>query len=307
MRARLRVGTRGSPLARAQTSIVVASLSRRRAAPRFEIVPIVPSGDRALRSGASPDFTDALDRALLDGRIDLAVHSAKDLPSTLDPRLTLAACPDRADPRDALVLRGRRPRSRLARGGRVGSSSPRRRAQLLRWRRDLDVVEIRGNVGRRLDLVGRGDVDAAVLAVAGLARLGRSAEIARILPTRGFLPAPAQGALAVLTRTDAPELRRLVGGIDRPIVRACVLAERQVADTLRADCRMPLAALATPRRNVLTLRAEVLDPSGRTSVRYRAQGSAARAVDLGREVGAHLLGQGAQELARGEEPSGSLP
>jgi hydroxymethylbilane synthase len=297
VRVRLRVGTRGSPLARAQTSIVVDSLTRRRGPVGFEIVPIVPSGDRSLRPGASPDFTDALDRALLDGRIDLAVHSAKDLPSTLDPRLTLAACPDRRDPRDALVVRGRRSRATVARGGRVGSSSPRRRAQLLRWRPDLEVVEIRGNVGRRLDLVDRGEVDAAVLAVAGLERLGRSEAIARILSTGRFLPAPAQGALAVLTRTDAPELGRLVGEIDRPAVRACVVAERQVADTLHADCRMPLAALATSHRGVLALRAEVLHPSGRGSVRARAQGPATRAADLGRDAGARLLDQGARELA----------
>ncbi|MGI0151310.1 MAG: hydroxymethylbilane synthase, partial [Thermoplasmata archaeon] len=200
MTERVRVGTRRSPLARAQAGSVLSRLGRAHPGVRFEPVLIDTSGDRDRSTGGSPDFTDAIDRRLLRGEIDLAVHSAKDLPAELDRRLEILACPRRADPRDCLVA-GRIPRARLPRGARVGSSSLRRRAQLLRWRADLRVVEIRGNVDTRIGWVRSGSIDAAILAVAGLARLGRTGDVDRILPTSKFLPAPAQGALAVVGRS----------------------------------------------------------------------------------------------------------
>ncbi len=297
MTVSLRVGTRRSPLARAQTSSVVDLLARAAPRTRFRVVPLDASGDRDRAPGGSPDFTDTLDRALLEGRLDVAVHSAKDLPVELDPRLEIVACPRRADARDCLVVGPERP-GPLPRGARVGSSSLRRRAQLLRWRPDLSVVEIRGNVDRRVRLVGAGEIDAAILAVAGLARLGRSREIRRILPTSAFLPAPAQGALAVVARAADPSMRTLVGRINDAPTRAAVAAERAFAAALGGDCRTPLGALASLRGSRLTVTGEVLAPDGRRSLRRRQGGPRAESAAVGRRLGEELVRLGALDLVR---------
>ena len=296
MTERLRVGTRGSRLAWTQTESVIAELSRVARGLRFEAVPVVTSGDRDRSPRSSPDFTDAIDRALLRGDVDLAVHSAKDLPLRLDPKLDLAACPPRADPRDCLVVAPTISATRLPHGTRVGSSSLRRRAQLLRWRADLRVVEVRGNVDTRLRLAGNRSVDAVVLALAGITRLGRASEVSRILPVTAFLPAPAQGALAVVVRADDARLGSVVRGIDHAGSHARVLAERSFAATLGGDCEMPLGALATLRGRSLSLRGEVLTADGRTSLRRRLAGSTERAEEVGRRLGEEMLDSGARDL-----------
>jgi hydroxymethylbilane synthase len=293
---RLRVGTRRSPLARIQTDRVLARLAAAAPEYRFEAVLVDTSGDRDRSTGGSPDFTDAIDRALLRGTVDLAVHSAKDLPVDLDRRIALVACPPREDPRDALVLPPSRRHAPLPRGARVGSSSLRRRAQLLRFRPDLSVVEIRGNVDTRLSLVHSGAIDAAVLAVAGLTRLGRRTEVGRILPTTGFLPAPAQGALAVVARSGDAELARAVAVLGDPATRACVAAERAFASTLGGDCQVPLGALARCRGRTLSLTGEVLTPDGRTSLRRRRAGPSADPAAVGARLGAEMLDRGARDL-----------
>ena len=299
MSERIRVGTRRSPLARIQTDSILARLSAVASPYRFETVPVTPSGDRDRSSGGSPDFTDAIDRALARGTVDLAVHSAKDLPVDLDRRFALAACPPRADPRDALVGPASTGRGSLPRGARVGSSSPRRRAQLLRFRPDLRVVEIRGNVGTRISLVRSGAIDAAVLAVAGLERLGRRSEIAHILPTSRFLPAPAQGALAVVARTGDTSLARAVARIDDPPTHACVVAERAFASALGGDCHLPMGALARCRDRTVSLTGEVLSADGRTSLRRRRAGAAREAESVGARLGREMLDRGARELLGG--------
>ena len=296
MTPRLRVGTRRSRLARVQTDWVVTRLARAAPGWRFESVPIDTSGDRDRSVGSSPDFTDAIDRALLREEVDLAVHSAKDLPAELDPRLELRACPRRADPRDCLVVSGARRGTGLPRGSRVGSSSLRRRAQLLRWRPDLDVVETRGNVDTRIGLVRAGTVDAAVLAVAGVSRLGRASEIAAILPSTGFLPAPAQGALAVVARTGDSTLDAATRRIDHSPTHACVAAERAFAAGLGGDCRVPLGALATGHGRTVSLVGEVLSPDGRLSLRRRRSGPMADARAVGMRLGQELLDRGALDL-----------
>ncbi len=298
MTDRLRVGTRRSALARIQTDWVVERLSRTAPRTRFEVLPQDASGDRDRTLGGSPDFTDTLDRALLAGEIDLAVHSAKDLPVRLDPRLTLVACPPREDPRDCLVRSGTSRATRLPSGARVGSSSPRRRAQLLRWRPDLALVEIRGNVDRRIGLVRSGAIDAAILAVAGIARLGRAREISRVLPLTTFLPSPAQGALAVVARTDDTDVAGVAHGIDHPATHACVTAERSFAAALDGDCRFPLGALATERSGSISLTAEVLSIDGRKSLRRRRRGSAHEPGRIGAELGRAMIEAGASELRR---------
>jgi len=292
----VRVGTRRSRLARRQTGIVLDRLRRSAPDRRFRTVPIETSGDRDRRPGVAPDFTDAIDRALRRGELDLAVHSAKDLPVELDPSLCLAACPPRADPRDCLVLPLRPRSSALARGARVGSSSLRRRAQLLRWRPDLEVVEVRGNVDTRIGLVRSGRVDAVILAVAGLQRLGRGAEAGPRLPLSRFLPAPAQGALAVVTRAGDDELGRLAGRIDHAPTRARVTAERAFAAALGGDCRVPLGALASVRGPTVALVGEVLSPDGRTSLRRVRSGLRTSADGLGARLGREMLDAGALDL-----------
>ncbi len=296
MTERVRVGTRRSRLARVQTDGVLERLRREAPDRTFEVVPIDASGDRDRTVGGSPDFTDTIDRALARGEIDLAVHSAKDLPVELDPRFRLVATPRRFDPRDCLVVGSPTGGTELARGARVGSSSPRRRAQLLRWRPDLAVVEIRGNVDTRIGLVRSGSIDAAILAVAGIARLGREAEIARKLPTTEFLPAPAQGAIAVVGRAIDRGLSRLAQAVDDAPTHARVAAERGFAAAIEGDCLRPMGALATLRGDRLTLVGEVLTPDGRTRLRGALAGTAGDAERVGNELGRKMLGRGAHEL-----------
>lgn len=290
------MGTRRSPLARAQTLLVLSLLARVAPGMRFESVPIDTSGDRDRSRGSSPDFTDTIDRALLGGTVDLAVHSAKDLPVELDDGFELLACPRRADPRDCLVVAREHSGTGLPRGARVGSSSPRRRAQLLRWRADLNVVEVRGNIDTRMGLIGSGAVDAVILAVAGISRLRRTDEIGRILSSAAFLPAPAQGALAVVGRTGDSPVASIVRRIDHWRTHVCVTAERAFAAALGGDCRMPLGALATANARTVSLRGEVLSADGRKSLRGRRSGPIASAATLGARLGTKMLDGGAQGL-----------
>jgi hydroxymethylbilane synthase len=296
---RIRVGTRRSALARAQTEWVLARLSRVAPETRFEATPIDTSGDRNRTPGTSPDFTDTIDRAVLRGDVDLAVHSAKDLPGVLDRRFEILACPRRADPRDCLVVADRLRGRELPRGSRVGSSSLRRRAQLLRWRPDLKVVEIRGNVDTRIGLVRSGRLDAVVLALAGVARLGRRTEIDRVLPASRFLPAPAQGALAVLGRRADEALRTLVGPLDHPMTHSCVVAERSFASVLGGDCNLPLGALATSKIRHLSLAGEILTPDGTRSLCEEREGAVASADRLGTALGRAMLDHGALSFVSG--------
>jgi hydroxymethylbilane synthase len=254
------------------------------------------SGDRDHSIGSSPDFTDSIDRALIRGEIDLAVHSAKDLPVKLDKQIELLACPRRADPRDCLVLPSEAIGGRLPPKARVGSSSPRRRAQLLRWRPDLRVIEIRGNVDTRIGLVRSGTIDAAVLAVAGLVRLRRTRDISRVLPPRRFLPAPGQGALAVVARSGDAALASAVRHVDHLDTHACVSAERSLAAALGGDCQVPLGALATPGKCTITLVGEVLTQDGRRRLRAHRRGPRAEAERLGSRLGQEMLRRGAPAL-----------
>jgi hydroxymethylbilane synthase len=282
--------------------LVLAQLARAAPGVRFDTVAVNTSGDRDRSNGTSPDFTDTIDRALLRGDIDLAVHSAKDLPVELDRRLDLLACPRRADPRDCLVVARQHRASSLPRGARVGSSSLRRRAQLLHWRPDLRVVEVRGNVDTRIGLVRSGAIDAAILAVAGLSRLGRVAEIDRILPAATFLPAPAQGALAVVVRADDTAVASFVRRVDHTATHACVTAERTFAAALGGDCWVPLGALATLRERTVSLVGEVLTPDGRRRLRRHRSGPASRAEDIGSRLGAAMLDEGALDLVPPHRP-----
>ncbi|MCI4350072.1 MAG: hydroxymethylbilane synthase [Thermoplasmata archaeon] len=296
MSAPIRVGTRKSALALAQCDSVVRTL--RTLAPTREVAirPMTTAGDRDRRRTASPDFTDAIEEALLRQEIDLAVHSAKDLPARLRSGLTLAAFPRRADPRDCFVLREARSFSALPSGARLGSSSLRRQAQLLAWRPDIEVVPVRGNVDSRLAHLARGDLAGIVLAVAGLARLGRADVITEVADPRALVPAPGQGALAIEVRTKDRSLLRLVRALDHGATRAAVTAERSFSASLGGECNLPLGSLARARGGRLRLVGDVLSPDGRRRIRGSTTGPTSSAHRLGVELGRRLRANGAGQL-----------
>jgi hydroxymethylbilane synthase len=299
----LRLGTRGSELARTQSQAVADALTAATGTP-VELVPIVTEGDRSDASiaqlGGTGVFVAAIRRALLEGSVDLAVHSYKDLPTAAEPGLTIAAVPGREDPRDALVARDGLTLGELPPGAKVGTGAPRRVAQLRALGLGLDVVPIRGNVDTRLGRVAAGDLDAVVLARAGLARLGRLDAITETLDPLQVLPAPAQGALAVECRTSDARTRELVGRLEDPVVRACVVAERSTLAALEAGCSAPVAAYAEVAEGEsgpeLFLRASVTAIDGSDAVRGSVSGPSDRAAALGRALATELLDRGAAEL-----------
>ena len=298
----LRVGTRGSQLARAQTAQVLERLGAAHGeAPLFTTVVISTTGDQATAAPLGTGvFVKEIQQALLDGRIDLAVHSLKDLPTEQTPGLTVAAIPRRADPRDALVGSTL---GRLGAGATVGTGSPRRSAQLRRLRPDLDVVAIRGNLPTRIERARRGELDAVMLAAAGLERLGINAD--DLLDTDAVLPAPGQGALAIEVRGDDAGTRALVEALEDPGTRAAVVAERAVLRALGGGCMLPVAAYGRVRDGVLAVEASVTAPDGTAQALARAEGDPARPGDLGARVAGQLVEFGALDLLEGSWPAGS--
>jgi hydroxymethylbilane synthase len=294
---RLRLGARGSALSLAQARLVAASLEGRA---EIEIVTVRTTGDRLSEAGSpiewKGDFTRELDEALLDGRIAFAVHSLKDVPSRVPDGLVLAAVPPREDPSDVFIAREGRRFADLPRGARVGTSSPRRRAQLLAARPDLEVVEARGNVDTRLARLAEGRFDGIVLARAGLARLGRLAEVTEVLPASLLLPAIGQGALAVFARQDDAELLALLETLDDTVSRREVEAERSLLAALEAGCKAPLAGLARVHGKSISLSAAVFSPGGERALREESSGRAEDAADIGRSAAERLLERGAAAL-----------
>ena len=298
----LTVGTRGSALALAQSGAVAAVLAENAGAVS-DLVRIKTEGDvntGPLASiGGTGIFVTALRSALLDGRVDVIVHSYKDLPTATADGLTVAAVPEREDPADALCARDGLTLDQLPTAARVGTGSARRAAQLLRRRPDLTVEPIRGNVDTRLRMVTGGGLDAVVLAVSGLARLGRTAAITQRLGPDVMLPAPAQGALAVECRSVDAEtawFADALRALDSTPTRAAVTAERSLLATLEAGCLAPVGAQATVRDGALTLDGVVLAVDGSDEIRARATGPVGRAGELGRELADGMLSSGAASL-----------
>jgi hydroxymethylbilane synthase len=292
----LRVGTRGSALARIQTQAVVEALG----APA-EIVPILTAGDRSAapleQIGGTGVFVSALRTALVSAEIDVAVHSYKDLPTAPCEGVTIAAVPRREDPRDALVARDGLTLAELPPGSRIGTGSPRRAAQLRALGLGFVVEPIRGNVDTRLRRVAEGAFDAVVLALAGLRRLGRDGEVSEILDPIQVLPAPAQGALAVECRTSDPATRDLLSTVDDADSRAAVIAERALLAALEAGCTAPVAALAEIAEGPeIYLRGSVTTPDGSRALRLSATGPVTDAEGIGRRLAAELIAEGADTM-----------
>ncbi|MGA9583203.1 MAG: hydroxymethylbilane synthase [Allosphingosinicella sp.] len=289
MQSVLRLGTRGSPLALVQARLVATALRDAHGwGPELiEIEPIATSGDQ-LRDrpisemGGKALWTKELDSALIEGRIDLAVHSMKDVETIRPPELALAAMLERADVCDRLV--GAPSLDALPKGARVGTSSPRRAAQLLARRPDLIIVPFRGNVETRLRKIQMGEVDATLLAAAGLDRLGRP-DCGTLLSD--FLPAPAQGAIGIEARSADRRVRTLLAAIDHRSTHFCVAAERRLLEGLGGSCRSPVAALATIEADRIRLRAEILTEDGTEAERCDrsfAAGDDEAPLELAREM-----------------------
>jgi hydroxymethylbilane synthase len=289
-----------------QAQLVADALARRYPEHEFTLTPLTTHGDRhpSMRLSESTRegvFVKDLERALLDGEAELAVHSAKDLPTLPTPELTLAAFLPREDARDALIARPPGTLTQLPRGARIGTGSPRRAAQIAAVRPDLQAVEIRGNVDTRLRRLREGAVDALVLAAAGLARLGRLGEAHELLPFDVMLPAPGQGALAVQA-IDGSEASRLAAAIDDAQTRRAVEAERALLRRLGGGCLSALGAYAVVDGEDLALQAVVLDAAGTTVIRARAHG--ADDATVVEEVADSLESQGAGRLLK--RPDASL-
>ncbi|TMR06304.1 hydroxymethylbilane synthase [Actinomadura soli] len=293
----LRLGTRKSLMATTQSQQVADALTRL-TGHAVELVGVTTQGDvsKALLAqiGGTGVFVNALRDKILSGEVDFAVHSLKDLPTSATPGIALAATPHRDDPRDALC--GPAKLADLRRGARIGTGSPRRVAQLRAMRPDLEIVPIRGNADTRLRKVTDGELDAVVLAHAGLKRIGRLDAVAEVFDPSLMLPAPGQGALALECGADRADLRALLGTVDDAPTRRAVTAERTVLAVLEAGCSAPVGTYAAEVDEKLHLTATVVAYDGTRQVRLSTSGHPDDAERLGRDLANRLLAQGADQL-----------
>jgi len=306
----LRIGTRGSKLALAQSAWVRQRLEERFPEARFETVRIKTSGDQFVDTsvqaiGGKGIFVKEIEDALLRGEIDLAIHSMKDLPTETPAGLTLAAVPEREDPRDVLVSRNNLPLNALPAGARIGTGSLRRKAQILHYRADLTVAPIRGNIDTRLKKLDQGDCDALVLAAAGLKRIGHQDRITEFIAPQICLSAVAQGALALESREDDPLCHELSFLHHQPTYVA-VTAERSFLRRLGGGCHVPVGALATIDGENLKLLGVIADLQGRKLYRGETFGPTNHGEHLGRQLAESLLAQGARAIM-GSEQRQALP
>jgi hydroxymethylbilane synthase len=299
----IRVGTRGSRLAIAQTEIALAALRKTYPRVRFEVITISTKGDIDKRPLFTMDekgiFEKEVNEAVRQGAVDFAVHSLKDIPSDLSDDLWVACIPKRASPNDVLVNDNGQKLKELAPGSIVGTSSLRRAVQLTRTRPDLNVRPIRGNVETRVKKVISGEYDAVVLAEAGLTRIGMKDVIIERFSIRDFVPAPGQGAIAILCRYGDKAIARMLRQIEDPRSRVEVLAERTLIGKIEGGCRFPLGAVAITNDDKITLYASVFSADGKQNIRVKKVGRASEAEKLGSKVADMLVKQGAMDLSEG--------
>jgi len=299
----IRIGTRGSPLALAQATMVRAALARAHgvAEDAIEITVIRTTGDtiqdRPLSDvGGKGLFTKEIEQALIDGTVDLAVHSAKDMLTVLPAGLVLAACLPREDARDVLVSRAAKSIAELPQGATVGTASLRRQAQLKMLRPDLAVVPLRGNVETRLKKIAEGVADATILALAGLKRLGLERAAVAVLEPDAFLPAVGQGAIGLETRADDDKTRQLIAPINDPATLTAVTAERAFLAVLDGSCKTPIAGHARIAGAALSFRGLIAKPDGSKSFVAAREGAVIDAVAIGADAGRELKARGGADF-----------
>ncbi len=298
---RIRIGTRGSRLALVQTQSIVDAIRRKHPDAALHVEIIQTHGDRMLDRpfhaiGDSGVFVKEIESALLEERVDLAVHSMKDLPSKLTANLVLAATTERVEARDVLVAKSASSLETLPLGGTVATGSLRRRSQLLALRPDLAVEDLRGNVPTRLEKLDRSDWDGILLAGAGLERLGLADRIRSYIPIESMLPAVGQGALALETRASDRELRDTLAFLNHPPTERAVASERSFLARLEGGCRVPIAGYAEVRGDSISLRGYVGATDGTRHLRLRIEGDVARAESLGEELAESMLAEGGAEI-----------
>ena len=301
MKSKIIVGTRGSKLALWQAGHIADRLRQLNPGLTVELQRIVTTGDKILdvplaQIGGKALFTKELELAMLAGEIDLAVHSLKDMPTELPQGLTLAATTERLDPYDAFISCKVRSLRDLPQGATMGTSSLRRKAQLLRLRPDLNIVNLRGNLDTRLQKLDDGQFDAIVLAAAGLRRLGWSSRISELLSAEDCLPAVGQGVLAIETRADDPDVLALVAQLDDAATRACVTAERRFLDVVQGGCQAPIGVYARFDEAKLVLKAPILSLDGARCVEGATVGETDDAARMGQELAERLLNDGARQI-----------
>ncbi|MBF0330953.1 MAG: hydroxymethylbilane synthase [Candidatus Omnitrophica bacterium] len=287
------VGTRKSALALTQTNGVIAALKQTFPEYEFIVKPISTAGDRVPERSTLPEhqgiFVKEIEEALLNADIDMAVHSLKDMPCTMRPGLELGAVCARENPQDALLSRGHIRFYDLKAGARIGTSSIRRRAQILAARQDIEVVPLRGNIDTRIRKLLSGEVDAIVIAAAGVLRLAQGGLITEYLPLDILLPAPCQGALAIEIRRNDPKLKLVVQTIDHAPTRCAVTAERSFLKGLGGGCSLPVGALAEVTGEALMLTAQVVSPDGKDKVQRSLKGLSHDAEALGEKLALEML------------------
>ncbi len=301
MTSRIHIGTRGSKLALWQANWVKSRLEALHPSLTVELTIIKTKGDKILdvplaKVGGKGLFVKEIEEALLEGRIDLAVHSMKDMPAEIPDGLCIGAVPERETPVDALISREGQALEELPRGARVGTSSLRRSSQLLRARPDLEIIPLRGNLDTRLRKLDEGRMDAIVLAGAGIRRLGLEERITQLLAPEIMLPAVGQGALCVETRAADAQIAPLVAPLEDQTTRLAVTAERAFLHRLEGGCQVPIAGHATLANNQLAICGLVSDLRGQTVYQETKNGPAAEAAAIGRHLADLLLDQGARAV-----------
>lgn len=298
-----RIGTRGSQLALWQANWVKARIENDFPDVRAEIVKIKTTGDQIVDRplamvGGKGLFVKEIEKALFEGNIDLAVHSMKDMPGDLPDGLCIGAVPVREDPRDVLVSRDNIPLSDLPPGSKIGTSSLRRASQIKHVRPDLEIASIRGNLGTRLGKLEAGEFDAVVLAAAGIIRLGMKEKITQYLEPATMLPAVGQGALCIETRTDDPDMTRLMKALDCTDTRIPVMAERAFLKKLEGSCHIPVAGFGTVENDEIILSGLVASEDGTRVIKETSRGPVASPEALGTALAQKLLDRGADKILR---------